>query len=797
MRHRLANVAVSILAAGAALALGACEGAAGAAGTAGTSCTVMTNADGSATIRCTDGTMANVPRGMNGTPGTTGMDGTSCTVTDNLDGTKTISCTDGTTVTVSDGGPGTTGDPGRDAWVVGEGLRVTVTGVTIPADRQPVVSVTITDGADRPLDRTGVHTLGEVSVNWLIAYLPSDATSGVGQYVNYITRMVTVGSVTATQPASEPSTGMGSGTWTEVDPAAGTYTYRFAFALPAGYDATKTHTVGAYATRTFDGVRYVANPLFDFRPDGMAVTETRAISTTATCNNCHNTLAVHGGARRELGLCVMCHTAGMSDPDTQNSISAPVMIHKIHMGEHLPSVVAGTPYEIIGFRGSVNDYSTVAFPQGPPEDCATCHTGADGGRWLTRPTREVCTSCHDRTSFVSPAPAGFTMHSGGARADDSACTTCHTNGATDPVPGIAGAHWTVDTDPANPHLLVVINSVSNTGPTQQPIVDFTVTTGGTGRDILTSRLTGLNFVFAGPNAPEFVGQRSYAAQAATAASDVGVIAAVDAAAGHFTWTSPDTVTAIAASLRDSNNNVIGAPATGSFTVGVEGNIRASSTAPRYATDNTMVAFGVTDTTAVPRRQVIENERCLACHGEAISVHGGSRRSPEYCVMCHSPNWDTISRMPPGVTGAPARTVSLRLSYMIHSIHRGEERAKPYGAWTPPSAGPPIVYNPIDFSEIRFPGDLRDCQTCHLAGTYELPLPDLPPSRTSDIDASRARVADYFTQATAAACGGCHASDLASAHFDAMTTAIGVESCGICHGAGREFGVDVVHARPGL
>jgi hypothetical protein len=95
-------------------------------GCAGDSCTVLNNADGTATIRCEDGTSATIANGMDGMDGTAGMDGmdgmngmngmdgTSCSVTDNGDGTKTISCTDGTMVIVSDGADGMDGIPGMD-----------------------------------------------------------------------------------------------------------------------------------------------------------------------------------------------------------------------------------------------------------------------------------------------------------------------------------------------------------------------------------------------------------------------------------------------------------------------------------------------------------------------------------------------------------------------------------------------------------------------------------------------------------------------------------------------------------
>jgi hypothetical protein len=44
----------------------------------------------------------------------------------------------------------------------------------------------------------------------------------------------------------------------------------------------------------------------------------------------------------------------------------------------------------------------------------------------------------------------------------------------------------------------------------------------------------------------------------------------------------------------------------------------------------------------------------------------------------------------------------------------------------------------------------------------------------------------------AACTSCHDSDAAGAHAELQTTAADVETCEVCHGAGKEFDVTEVH-----
>ena len=165
--------------------------------------------------------------------------------------------------------------------------------------------------------------------------------------------------VASTQQASSDS----GGTYTKL--ADGQYRYTFATKAPSGFSTTVTHTIGIYGNRNlseFDLGTDYASTTFNFVPNGSAVTNVHDVIRTASCNKCHDQLSAHGGSRRGIEMCNLCHTPQTVDPDTGNTVDMKVMIHKIHMGSQLPSVKAGTPYRIIGNQGSVSDWSTVAYP---------------------------------------------------------------------------------------------------------------------------------------------------------------------------------------------------------------------------------------------------------------------------------------------------------------------------------------------------------------------------------------------------------------------------------------------------
>jgi OmcA/MtrC family decaheme c-type cytochrome len=247
------------------------------------------------------------------------------------------------------------------------GVVVKIQSAAIAKDGTITARATITDADGNPLDRLGKVTAGPVSMSFIAAYIPA----GQSQYVSYTT---SVDKATLNNNPSQTQAANDSGGTFSTN-ALGDYTYTFATKAPAGFDVTATHSIGVSAQRnlaeygTFDEWSETANDVFSFVPDGDAVTVSRSIVSTNACNQCHDPLIGHGGSRLIVELCIMCHTPQTINPDTQLTMDMKVLIHKIHMGSSLPSVVAGTPYRI-WHRGAWSDFSTVVFPQ----DVRNCTT---------------------------------------------------------------------------------------------------------------------------------------------------------------------------------------------------------------------------------------------------------------------------------------------------------------------------------------------------------------------------------------------------------------------------------------
>ena len=103
-----------------------------------------------------------------------------------------------------------------------------------------------------------------------------------------------------------------------------------------------------------------ASAEFNFVPNGAKVTKVHDIIRTASCDSCHDQLSWHGGRRRGMDMCVLCHTPQNVDTTTGGSLDLKVIIHEMHMGSVLPTVVAGKPLIINGA-----DFSKIVYPADP------------------------------------------------------------------------------------------------------------------------------------------------------------------------------------------------------------------------------------------------------------------------------------------------------------------------------------------------------------------------------------------------------------------------------------------------
>ena len=371
-----------------------------------------------------------------------------------------------------------------------------------------------------------------------------------------------------------------------VELADGSYRYTFATPIPPEYlaplndgdafDSTDgeltgedlldgTYTLGLYFRWNYtlddEDERDAGEVVHDFVIGTTGDVEPRQVVRQENCNRCHSDLQAHGGSRHSVTLCLLCHTSGAEDraePDG-NSIDFKVMVHKIHTGKHLPSVLGvstnpdgtrnyaapPTPYQIVA--SSVHDYSEVALPAWPhglvatprdqgytalspenktkedtirtgPSNCVLCHGDPDGdagpltapaqgGLAYAQPRRATCGSCHDDVNWGQPYTAnGQTMP---AIADDSNCILCHPATGV-PAPGLlptdlAHLHPLLDPD-FDPGTVIEVTGVAADGthdsdgtidPGEKIEITFTLRNDA-GTDLAPASVAAPSVVISGP-----------------------------------------------------------------------------------------------------------------------------------------------------------------------------------------------------------------------------------------------------------------------------------------------------------
>jgi OmcA/MtrC family decaheme c-type cytochrome len=651
----------------------------------------------------------------------------------------------------------------KDQSFVRPGLTVTIVSAEIATDGTTKARVKFTDPDGRPLDKDGITTAGRIS-NGAPSAIVAFFDTAKNEFTSYTTR-TQVSNIRPGQTAIQAGADSG-GVWEKV--AEGEYTYTFRTKAPTGFNRSAVHAIGVYANRIltdYEMGTQLDDDVYYFTPNnGQKTSNPRDIIRTATCQKCHGpNMAFHGeGGRTSMQMCDLCHTSQTIDPDTGNTVDMETMTHKIHMGEHLPSVVGGTKYVIYGNRDSLHDYSEVVFPS-PVQSCETCHENnrgaAKANAWITTPTRAACGACHDDVNFETGD-----KHAGLPQPNDAACARCHVEQTNiDFDLSIRGAHVIPQESKLLTGLQWGIEKVEDGAPGKKPTVTFTVKDKD-GNGLPMSAIARVALTLAGPTYSNYSAfGKGYVQEDAIKA---------EGSNGRYTYTF---------------KTAIPADATGTFAVGLEGRrvekVLVGTRRERsiqYGAVNPVMYFSVDGSPLYKRDEPTSNAQCLACHTR-LALHGENRvDNVEYCVMCHNPVETDASRRPAAKN--PPETIDMK--FMTHRIHGGESLHEEHGVdYTVYGYGG----NPISFSHVRYPSPLQNCSACHQAGSEN-------PRGGSEYKAktNAARYPMNPMPLYTAGCYGCHAENAMLSHARTNTNDLG-ESCSVCHSSSGEFAPTKMHA----
>ncbi len=461
-------------------------------------------------------------------------------------------------------------------------------------------------------------------------------------------------------------------------------------------------------------------------------------------------------------ICKTCHnnegySAYVSPADGTTRVPDPIVnrVHGIHNGEDLKNPLNTDPK-----TGVFRFWTEVVFPANV-KNCAYCHVD---DRWNTKPSALACGTCHDAVDFKTGKG-----HEGGAITDDKGnvdntqCALCHK-----PDTGLAPIIKVHKVEPAATDTAVTFTlSAAANGKFyvagEKPTVTLSYKDAA-GAAVAPGTMTeatwnSVRLQVSGPREDTKPVLTSAAAKAA-AGTYTGSYAYNDLRVRTDPANEDSRAKRTATGITYQLDDVKGLKA-GTYTV--------FAAARKGTTGNSAIAlvnFQVGTETA--EKQVATG--CVACHGEP-AMHGSYPFSlaPDICKNCHDyqrqiagkSGWSNSNN---GFGAAP-------IARRVHGVHFGKYLDKPLEVYPRPTS--------FDASTIIFPQDVRNCTKCHTAET----------------------TGTWKTQPSRLACVACHDKDAAIGHaslqtIDATTgepySGDEVETCAVCHGAGREFSPDQVH-----
>lgn len=162
--------------------------------------------------------------------------------------------------------------------------------------------------------------------------------------------------------------------------------------------------------------------------------------------------------------------------------------------------------------------------------------------------------------------------------------------------------------------------------------------------------------------------------------------------------------------------------------------------------------GATDD--IQTRNVVTIDSCFTCHQpESLALHGGRRIALENCASCHT-----------STSGDPESGNSVDFTYMIHAIHKGQDRQI-----STPDGLVPAPYKIVgyggslhDYGKVTFPQKpAADCASCHVEGAGAPANADL-----------------FKADLSNTACVACHSEKPSQNHTDT--------NCMACHNATNTY-----------
>jgi OmcA/MtrC family decaheme c-type cytochrome len=373
--------------------------------------------------------------------------------------------------------------------------------------------------------------------------------------------------------------------------------------------------------------------------------------------------------------------------------------------------------------------------------------GALHTNWLNHPSRAVCGSCHSDLDFESGEEHP-------AQTDDTRCGNCHRPDGDEFGRSIRGAHTVAYKSDQLGGIIIDVKGFEFAFQGGNVRVTFSIRDKNGPLD--PNSLNRLLFTIAGPNEDfEYYNQES-------------LVGSSNLKPSGANWTYRFA-------------NPLPKDAEGSYSLGIEGRIPAvlnegedNQFTVNDQMQNFIVPFAIGDASLMARRMVVDDQKCESCHSN-LSLHGENRHNAtEYCQTCHRPDATY------GIVRLEGEDESIHFKYMVHKLHMGADLDRGY-----------VVYgyrsSVHDYSHVEYPGDLRNCEACHVDDSYLLPLPDYALDTVAP--------ADYWSplSPTASTCMSCHDSLDVAAHVQANTSELG-ESCNLCHGDGAAFDIEKVHAR---